>query len=85
MTGPDEIARWMVGPGFRCSGSRMLPTAANGTPAYGQYRPKEDGSGHEAWALQVLEISGGKIVAINAFLDTATLFPLFGLPLSLEA
>jgi RNA polymerase sigma-70 factor (ECF subfamily) len=32
----------------------------------------------------VLEISGGKIVAINAFLDTATLFPLFGLPLSLE-
>jgi RNA polymerase sigma-70 factor (ECF subfamily) len=30
--------------------------------------------------LQVLEITGGRISGMNFFLDTATLFPLFGLP-----
>ena len=34
---------------------------------------------------QVLEISGGRIVEMTFFLDTATLFPLFGLPARLEA
>jgi RNA polymerase sigma-70 factor (ECF subfamily) len=32
------------------------------------------------WALQVIEVSDGKITAINSFLDTERLFPLFGLP-----
>ena len=36
------------------------------------------------WALTVLEISGGRIKGITNFLDTARLFPLFGLPERLD-
>ena len=36
-------------------------------------------------ALQVIEVSGGRIVEFTFFLDTETLFPLFGLPLQLDA
>ena len=32
--------------------------AANGCPAFGQYRPSGPGGGYEPWALQVLEIVG---------------------------
>jgi RNA polymerase sigma-70 factor (ECF subfamily) len=32
------------------------------------------------WALQVLEISGMRITRMTMFLDTAALFPSFGLP-----
>jgi RNA polymerase sigma-70 factor, ECF subfamily len=83
MRGPDNIRQWMLGVGSVCKGSRLVPTTANGSPAFGHYHAVPDG-GHEAWALQVIEISEGKIVALNSFLDTATLFPLFGLPMRLE-
>jgi RNA polymerase sigma-70 factor (ECF subfamily) len=53
-------------------------------PAFGQYRPSGPDGAFEPWALQVLEISNGRIVGFNAFLDTALLFPTFGLPLSLN-
>jgi RNA polymerase sigma-70 factor (ECF subfamily) len=33
----------------------------------------------------VLELSGGRFVEFTFFLDTDTLFPLFGLPARLEA
>ena len=39
--------------------------------------------GHKAWALIVLELSGDRIAGINSFLDVETLFPAFGLPLTL--
>jgi RNA polymerase sigma-70 factor (ECF subfamily) len=77
--GADNIGRWLLGPGRGCRGSRLLPTSANGCPAFGQYRPDPDG-GHKPWALQVLEISGDRISGFHAFLDTERLFPLFGLP-----
>jgi RNA polymerase sigma-70 factor (ECF subfamily) len=80
----DDIRRWCLGPGIGCRDSRLLPTTANGSPAFGQYKPAPDG-GHEPWSLQVLEISGGRIAGITFFLDTASLFPLFGLPPRLEA
>jgi RNA polymerase sigma-70 factor (ECF subfamily) len=79
MQSHDEIQRWMLGPGSGCRGSRLVPTVANGLPAFGQYRPSPDG-GWEPWALQVIEISDGRISGANFFLDTASLFPLFGLP-----
>ena len=41
--------------------------------------------GYEPWALQVLEIEDGRIVEFTFFLDTETVFPLFGLPLRLDA
>ena len=74
-----------VGPGAGCRGSRVIPTvAANGSPAFGQYKPSDSGSGYDPWALQVLEISDGRIVELTFFLDTARVFPLFGLPMRLE-
>jgi RNA polymerase sigma-70 factor (ECF subfamily) len=81
MVGPEHVARWMLGTGIGCKGSRLIPTWANGSPAFGQYRPSGPNGEHEPWALQVLEISkDGRVTGINSFLDTQTLFPLFGLP-----
>jgi RNA polymerase sigma-70 factor (ECF subfamily) len=85
MRGPDNIRQWMLGVGSVCRGSRLVPVAANGMPAFAHYHPAPEGGGYEAWALQVIEISEGRIVGINSFLDTAALFPLFGLALTLDA
>ncbi len=86
--GATDIGRWMVEPGpSGCQGSRLVPTVANGCPAFGQYRPDPVG-GHAPWALQVLEFSAGKITGMTfflAFLDPERLFPEFGLPLHLDA
>ena len=85
LRGRDDILTWWFGPGIGCSGSRVVPTvSANGSPAFGQYKPTPDG-GYEPWALQVLEIEDGRIVEFTFFLDTETVFPLFGLPLQLDA
>ncbi len=86
LSGRDDILRWWFGPGIGCRGSRVIPTvAANGSPAFGQYKPSETGDGYEPWALQVLELENGRIGEFTFFLDTQTLFPLFGLPLRLDA
>jgi RNA polymerase sigma-70 factor (ECF subfamily) len=85
LQGVEEIQKWWIGPGAACEGSRMVPLAANGMPAFGQWRPNPDGSGYHAWAVQVLEISDGLISGYTSFLDVETLFPMFGLPLKLDA
>jgi len=86
LSGREDILRWWVGPGAGCRGSRVIPTvAANGSPAFGQYKPSDSGEGYDPWALQVLEISDGRIVEFTFFLDTERVFPLFGLPLRLES
>jgi RNA polymerase sigma-70 factor (ECF subfamily) len=84
LRGPEEIRLWMLGTGSGCRGSRLVPTAANGQPAFGQYRPDPAG-GHAPWALIVLEIVDGRIATVTNFLDTERLFPLFGLPPHLPA
>jgi RNA polymerase sigma-70 factor (ECF subfamily) len=78
-----DIRRWCLGPGIACRGSRLVPTMANGAPAFGQYKPSPDG-GWEPWSLQVVDLSGGRISGITFFLDTARFFPLFGLPPRLD-
>jgi RNA polymerase sigma-70 factor (ECF subfamily) len=86
LRGRDDIFTWWLGPGAACRGSRVLPTvAANGSPAFGQYKPSETGDGYEPWALQVLEVADGRIVELTFFLDTASVFPRFGLPARLDA
>jgi len=81
LSGRNNILGWWIGPGAGCRGSRVIPTTdANGSPAFGQYKPSETGSGFDPWALQVLEIENGRIVEFTFFLATKTLFPLFGLP-----
>lgn len=84
LRGTDQIAGWLLGTGIGCRGSRLVPTRANGAPAFGQYRPAGPGRGHEPWALQVLEVADGRVTDICSFLDTANLFPLFHLPPRLE-
>lgn len=71
----------MLGPGAECRGSRLVPTAANGSPAFGQYR-RDGKGGYLPWSLQVLEVRAGRVAELHCFLDTA-LFPVFGLPTSL--
>jgi RNA polymerase sigma-70 factor, ECF subfamily len=83
MRGPKEITGWMLGIGAECRGSRLIQTKANGSPAVGQYRLDPNG-GYAPWALQVIEVQQGQVTGINAFLDTAALFPLFGLPEHLD-
>ena len=86
LRGRDDIFTWWLGPGVGCRGSRVIPTvSANGAPAFGQYKPSETGSGFDPWALQVLEVADGEIVELTFFLETDTLFPLFGLPPRLDA
>jgi RNA polymerase sigma-70 factor, ECF subfamily len=86
LQGRDDVFSWWFGPGIGCRGSRVIPTvSANGSPAFGQYKPSESGSGFDPWALQVLEIEDGRIVEFTFFLETETVFPQFGLPLRLEA
>lgn len=80
MRGVCDIQAWLTGPAVGCRGSRLIPTIANGTLAFGQYRPGSDGVGYTPWALQVVDFSGDRITGITAFRDTDRLFPLFGLP-----
>ncbi len=85
LEGRDDIFRWWFGPGIGCKGSRVITArAANGSPAFGQYKPSPDG-GFEPWALQVVEVRKGKIGELTFFLDTDRVFPLFGLPPRLDA
>jgi len=86
LSGRDDIFTWWFGPGIGCRGSRVLPTTtANGSPAFGQYKPSETGKGYDPWALQVVEVRDGRIGELTFFLGTERLFPLFGLPARLES
>ncbi|MFE2499154.1 sigma-70 family RNA polymerase sigma factor [Streptomyces scopuliridis] len=84
LQGHDDITGFMLTIGAGCRGSRLLPTVANGTPAFAHYKPAESGDGFTPWALQVIEIEDGRIVTMHCFLDTERWFPLFGLPARLE-
>ncbi len=82
LRGATEMGRWFLGQGHGCRGSRLIPTAANGCAAFGSYRVDPNG-GHVPFALQVIEISGHRIVGHHNFLD-ANLFASFGLPEHLD-
>lgn len=84
LQGHDSIRAWLLGHGSGCRGSRLIPTAACGAPAFAQYRPAPDG-GHAPWALIVLELAGDRVASMTSFLDTEILFPLFDLPERLPA
>ena len=86
LQGREDILTWWFGPGITCRGSKLVPTvAANGSVAFGHYRPSASGSGHDPWAVMVLEIGKDRIAEFTFFLDTERLFPLFGLPARLES
>ena len=83
LKGPEAVIEWLLGPGIGCKGSRLIPVSANGGPAFGQYRRDPEG-GYKPWAIQVIDISGGRITGLHNFLDTR-LFAVFGLPEHLSA
>lgn len=85
LQGRETIGTWMSGRGSQCRGSRIVLVPACGGPAYAQYRHTGPGEGFHAWSLTVLEVEGGRISGLTAFLDVEGLFPLFGLPLRLAA
>ncbi len=78
MHGRDHFAMWLRGGGKDCRGSRLVPTVANGAPAFGQWRKSPDGCYHP-WAIHVLDVSDGRINGIDFFVDPE-LFSYFGLP-----
>jgi RNA polymerase sigma-70 factor (ECF subfamily) len=81
LQGREDIFRWWFGAGIGCKGSRVIAAGtANGSPAFGQYKPSPNG-GYDPWALQVVELTPSGVGEITFFLDTQRLFPLFGLPL----
>ncbi|MFI2372932.1 sigma-70 family RNA polymerase sigma factor [Streptomyces sp. NPDC018833] len=84
LRGHDDIVGWMLGVGDVCRGSRLVPTVANGVPAFAHYHPSQDGEGYEPWALIVLELRDGKVGGMDFFLDTKRWFPLFDLPARLD-
>jgi RNA polymerase sigma-70 factor (ECF subfamily) len=85
LRGREDIFGWWVGPGAGCRGSRVIPTfAANGLPAFGQYKPSATGDGYDPWALQVLRVERAQIAELTFFLSAETLFPLFALPPRLD-
>ncbi|MFF7978073.1 sigma-70 family RNA polymerase sigma factor [Streptomyces sp. NPDC007901] len=85
LTGHEDIAGFMTTIGSACEGSRLFPVQVNGLPGFAQYKPDPDTGGWSPWSIQVLEISDGRLTGFHFFLDTKRWFPLFGLPLHLEA
>ncbi|MGW7405034.1 sigma-70 family RNA polymerase sigma factor [Streptomyces sp. NPDC054833] len=85
LTGHDDITGFMTTLGSACAGSRLLPVEVNGLPGFAQYKPDPDAGGFTPWSIQILEISDGRLTGFHFFLDTKRWFPLFGLPLRLEA
>jgi RNA polymerase sigma-70 factor (ECF subfamily) len=83
MRGRADAFAWFVGPGAACAGSFVVPLSANGQPAFAQYKPAEQPGRFEAWAIHVLDMSGGTIRAVDFFVD-AGLFALFGLPRTVD-
>lgn len=79
LRGPAHVTGWMLGRGAACRGSRLLPTAANGLVAFGQYKPDPESGDLLPWALVTLE-GGERIERLTFFLDTERHFPRFGLP-----
>jgi RNA polymerase sigma-70 factor (ECF subfamily) len=82
--GPEAIAR-LIGtncPAERPGDMRMVPTRANGQPAFALYMRGADGV-HRAFQLQVLTLDGDGVGHVGAFFDPG-LFARFGLPSELS-
>jgi len=78
LQGPDDLAAWFLGEGIGCKGARLLPVQVNGTAGFGNYRLTRPGL-WEPFAIQVIEVSGGRIVGHHNFIYPER-FADFGLP-----
>jgi RNA polymerase sigma-70 factor, ECF subfamily len=79
--GREQIRTALLAAGHPCEGARLVPTAANGSPAFAQYRRGTQPGSYEPFALVILDLSAESITATTTYLDGNRLFPLFDLPL----
>jgi RNA polymerase sigma-70 factor, ECF subfamily len=78
LRGRDDIHQWLTAV-EALRDHVVVPIRANGAPAFAHYRRRSPGEPHTALAIHLLDLVGGQISAIHAFID-ATLFERFGLP-----
>jgi RNA polymerase sigma-70 factor (ECF subfamily) len=83
LEGPEEMAAFFLGEGSVCRDGRLIPVAVNGTGGFGNYHKVAEGV-WEPWAIQIVEVAGGRIVGHHNFVYPE-LFPAFGLPTRLQA
>ena len=82
--GVEAIARFLRDRGVRRGGPlRVVPTRANGQPAFGCYFPCPETEIARPYGLIVLTLAGTRISEITFFADSAV-FPHFGLPRTLR-
>jgi RNA polymerase sigma-70 factor (ECF subfamily) len=79
-SGAENIGRLIAAncPAQGPDDQRLIPTTANGQPAFGLYMRGDDGV-HRPFQLQVVEVDGGLVTNVVAFFDL-TLFEKWGLP-----
>jgi RNA polymerase sigma-70 factor (ECF subfamily) len=84
--GHEVIAEFLWVVGFRGGTRRyrLIPTSANGQPAYGCYVFDHDEPVGHVHGLLVLTLDGDRVSAVIRFVDNSTL-PYFGLPRTLPA
>lgn len=75
--GREAIRAALLGAAGACADDRLVRTAANGSPAFAQYR---DG---KAFGLTIIDFRDGLIANTTTYLDPS-LFALFGLPMTPE-
>ena len=82
--GPLAIGRFLasVPGGGALDRFRLVPTRANGQPAFGCYLREPHAPVGHAYGIMVLTLRGGRVAAITGFPDTSV-FRSFGLPRTL--
>ena len=81
--GRELAARFWAATAFRPGRSaRLVPTRANGQPAFGLYIRDPQAPVAHANGILVLTLAGSQISAVTGFLDNSAL-PIFGLPRTL--
>jgi RNA polymerase sigma-70 factor (ECF subfamily) len=80
--GRDAIGAFFVwvSRSFASGAFRMLPTAANGQPAFAQYVRDPNGCDYQAHGLHVLTLADGAIAVVTIFRDPSSVFAAFGMP-----
>jgi hypothetical protein len=83
--GPVAIARFLstVPAGGSLERIRLVPTRANGQPAFGCYLRDLHAPIAHAYGVMVLTVRGDRVAAITGFANPSV-FPYFGLPRTLR-
>jgi RNA polymerase sigma-70 factor (ECF subfamily) len=85
LVGTDAIGDFFrtVPAGGELERIRLVPTRANGQPAFAAYF--DDGRGFEAYGVMVFALANDVVSSITGFAGYPSLFPKLGLPLDLES